>query len=168
MPFCTVHWKLSDLFSIWCLVSQVFFCTHFLQPEPQYKHDTTHCFQRYWSQQNDLLLEFPSKNCVCLVSFAHLLWLSLQHARCLEQQHSFCQTCSYQCTMQEEFFLSLSKPWRTAISSLFSKLLISFGIPLRCNFIAQIMVNFFSNVHWAIITNMKYRSTDILDPSMEL
>ena len=104
MLFCTVHWKLSDLFSIWCLVSQVFLCTHFLQPEPQYKHDTTHCFQRYRSQQNDLLLECPSKNCVCLVSFADLLWLSLHHARCLEQQHSFCQTSSYQCTMQEEFF----------------------------------------------------------------
>ena len=88
--------------------------------------------------------------CVCLVSFVHHLWLTLHHARCLGQQHSFCRT-SYQCAIQEEFFLWLSKTLRTDLLSLFSKLLISFGILLRSNRIVSTMFIFFLNAHWAMI-----------------
>ena len=45
------------------------------------------------------------------------------------------------------FFPSLSKTWRTDLSSLFSKILVSFGISLRYNRIAPTIVIFFSNGH---------------------
>ena len=73
--------------------------------------------------------------------------------------------------------LSLSKTWSTDHSSLLSKLFISFGIPLRSfrivatlrsNRILATMVIFFSNAYLATITNVKYRSTDMLDLSLEI
>ena len=48
-------------------------------------------------------------------------------------------------------FLWLSKTLRTDLLSLFSKLLISFGILLRSNRIVSTMVIFFLNAHWAMI-----------------
>ena len=110
--------------------------------------------------------------CICLVSFAYFLRLLLHHARCFGwRKRLILPDLFLSMYHTRRMFSLLSKTWRIDFSSLFYKFFIYFGIALYCIaflLIALYQLWLFSYAHWDIVTNVKYRSIDMLDPSMEL